>query len=754
MDAVTVVVSTQPSRVAKVYEKHDGVIVKSAIGDISEGVAYTKEIKSARDMAELLSKVTDREDAVVCPGIWRNSSFDEPFRIVTEKKLAHITGDKVGSVAGGVLDVDGESVAARLKRGIMPSNWILLDADNPPGIPDAWAKMSIEQRLQLWEAIVPGISRCERIELRASSARVMNGSGSKQKTHAWLRVNDATKIPLLKAYIGVQMVNTGLSFRFEKKSKIDRTKTVGIEARSVFDLAVFDTGRLVFCSKPILGNGMEGYSIDDAGIEIVNEGRGCLDISWVSVPSKEAISSYKQSTGVDLKIKHDAGHLSVDSYGQLSMETEIERRGVVKTLAEWIKDIPAGETLRCESPFRESHSEAAFISHHANGNVVVHDVGNGTTYKLGRINDMRESFDYSTKQIRPIEYCVDGFISNKVTVIAGPPGVGKTSLLVPLACVAAGLMSKQCELNATLRRRVSYVTEDKEQVERIIYGMKKHGVIDATDDEIRYWFEIIPAIRASSDKVGQFVANTRDDMTVTAPKRQNCYQVEPLIVLDTTNATIDMDNENDNAEAGKAIASIKENLGNASLWLVAHTSKIASRTDIQQMSARGAGAFEGDANAVAYIINTQNVRFMVLGKRRFEASFNEICFESNAAFEEVLTPWGDKQKVWYRYGVPRIALDGERDDLVAKAKEDASIEIREGVRGKILGALLEASKDNRWLSQSELHKVVGGKKQIMVETIEAMLSNNVIYVRKGEKNATLYSNQPWEQQGTTGGQNT
>jgi len=751
MDAVTVVVSTQPSRVAKVYEKHDGVIVKRAIGDISEGVAYTKEIKSARDMAELLSKVTDREDAVVCPGIWRNSSFDEPFRIVTEKKLAHITGDKVGSVAGGVLDVEGESVAARLKRGIMPSNWILLDADNPPGIPDAWAKMSIEQRLQLWEVMVPGISRCERIELRASSARVMNGSGRKSKTHAWLRVNDAAKVPLLKAFISVEMVNRGLSFRFEKKSRIDRAKTVGIEARSVFDLSVFDTGRLVFCSRPILGEGMDDYSIDDAGIEIINEGSGCLDISWVNIPTKEAISNYKQATGVDLKIKSDAGHLSVDSYGQLSMETEIERRGVVKSLAEWIKEIPEGETLRCEAPFRESHSEAAFISHHTTSNVVVHDVGNGTTYKLGQMNEMRDAFDYSTKQIRPIEYCVDGFISNKVTVIAGPPGVGKTSLLVPLACVAAGLMGGQCELTATLRRRVSYVTEDKEQVERIIYGMKKHGVITATDEEIRYWFEIIPAIRAGSEKVGQFVANTREDMTVTAPKRQNCYKVEPLLVLDTTNATIDMDNENDNAEAGKAIAAIKENLGNASLWLVAHTSKIASRTDIQQMSARGAGAFEGDANAVAYIINAQNVRFMVLGKRRFEASFNEICFESHASFEDVETPWGENQKVWYRYGIPRIAVEGERDDLMSKAKEDASIEVREGVKGKILGALLDAAKDSRWLSQSELHKVVGGKKQIMVDTIDAMLSNNVIYVKKGERNSTMYSSQPGEQLGTTDG---
>jgi len=746
MDAVTIVVSTQPTRVAKIYSKENGVITKEAIGDISEGTAYTKRVENARDMADLLAKVTEREDAVVCPGIWLNSKADTPFRIVTEKQLAKMFNSQVGRVDGGVLDNDGEQVAARLKRGIMPSNWILLDADNPPGMPEAWAKMTIEQRLMFWEPMVPGISQCERIELRASSARVMNGSGSKQKTHAWIRVNDASKVPLLKALIGVEMVTKGLSFRFEKKSRIDRSKTVGVEARSVFDLSVFDTGRLVFCSKPILGNGMDDYSVDDAGIEIINEGAGCLDISWVSVPARSSVDEYKKATGVDLKIKHDSGHLSVDSYGQLTMQTEIERRGEVKSLEEWIKQIPVGETLRCEAPFRVSHSEAAFISHHSNGNVVVHDVGNGTTYKLGQIDSLRQAFEYSTAKVRPIEYCVDGFISNKVTVIAGPPGVGKTSLLVPLACIAAGLVTG-CDISATLRRRVSYVTEDKEQVERILFGMRKHNVIQASDDEIRYWFEIIPAVRASSDKVGQFVANTREDMTVTAPKHQNCYQVEPLIVLDTSNATIDMDNENDNAEAGKAIAAIKENLGNASLWLVAHTSKVASRVDIQNMSARGAGAFEGDANAVAYILNVENKRFMALGKRRFEASFNEVCFDSHSAFEDVMTPWGEKQRVWYRYGIPRVAEDGEREDLVEQAKKEASIEVRDNLRGKILGALLDASKENKAVSQIDLHKIVGGKKKIMVETLDAMLANKTIHVTKGERNSTMYSAVP---QGTTG----
>lgn len=382
MGYITLVKSLTPATICKQYFKQDGNIIKTPVADVTDGEAKMFKVDSAEEWVKLLTFVTSRKDICICPGQWHGSDTESKFRIVSEKKLADMVGSQVGKVDGGVLDVEGNKVAARLKRGINQSDWLLLDADNPPGMPDEWAAMNIQQRLELWEPMLPGVSKCERIELRSSSSRVINGSGSQQKSHAWIRVSDPEKIALMKAYIGVEMVLRGLSFAFEKKSRLDRTKTVGVESRSVFDLAVMDTGRLVFCSEPQLGDGMDGYSVDDAGIEIVNEGAGVLDIDFISVPKPAAIRKYKQKTGVEIKISKATHGISVDSIGQLTLDTEIESRGVVKPLREWAGEMAIGEKLRCEAPFRESISEAAFIRIQDDGHPIVHDVGNGTTYRL------------------------------------------------------------------------------------------------------------------------------------------------------------------------------------------------------------------------------------------------------------------------------------------------------------------------------------------------------------------------------------
>ena len=383
MQRITIIRSTNPATVCKRYTPpRDGGsgYEKTAVAHITEGVGKGVDVPDAETMVRVLQRVTSQRNLVLVSGAWNNDT-GKPFRVVDERKLADLLGGEIGRVPGGVIEHNGELISARLKRGIEPSAWILIDADNPPGMPAEWARMSIGERLELWDKIIPGISKAERIELRGSSARLLNGSGHKAKTHAWVQVNKPENIALMKAWIGVEIVNKGLSFAFEKKSRITPDKTVGIEARSVFDLAVFDTGRIVFCSEPEIE--VPGYTLDDAGIEIVNAGGGQVDIAWMTTPTRAALSEYKTHTGIELEIKVNPGAgLSVVAQGVLKRDTEITVKGATKTLDQWVADIPPGGKLRCESPFRESHSEAGFIRVGEDWRPFVHDVGNGTTYTL------------------------------------------------------------------------------------------------------------------------------------------------------------------------------------------------------------------------------------------------------------------------------------------------------------------------------------------------------------------------------------
>jgi hypothetical protein len=193
-------------------------------------------------------------------------------------------------------------------------------------------------------------------------------------------VSDPDKISLMKAYLTVEMVNKGISFQYKKHSRIDPDRVVGIESRSVFDLAVFDTGRLVFTARPNVT--IPNYSVDDAGITIINEGAGPLDISWVKRPTVE-LARYRELTGINMNVNiSDDGYLSITNSGQLTLQTEICSKGVIKQLSEWASALKPGAKIRCESPFRESASEAAFIKIGDDGYPFVHDVGNGTTYQL------------------------------------------------------------------------------------------------------------------------------------------------------------------------------------------------------------------------------------------------------------------------------------------------------------------------------------------------------------------------------------
>ncbi len=374
---VTVIRSIRPNMVCKRYTAGPDGIQKTAVASVTEGEAETRDVPDAAAMLALLGEVTEAPNLVLCPGVFHGAGR-APFRIVPEAQLAAMLGSKVGEVPGGVQTIGGMPIAARLKRGITPGPWLLLDADNPPGMPDAWKLLTIGERLHMLEEIIPGIAGCERIELLGSSARVVNGDGRAGiATHAWLRVSNPERIGVLKAFASIAAVTAGLAFGSPRHSRLEPGKTLGYQQRTVVDLSVWDTGRLVFCARPDVQ--APGYTVAPAGMEIINPGGGVLDISGINLPEKPQLADYATRTGHRIEIEPGREAPCIRSYGELNWETEIECRGVVKPLRDWVATMRIPKK-RCQAPFRASTSEAAFIRLRRKGPPVVYDIGCGTTY--------------------------------------------------------------------------------------------------------------------------------------------------------------------------------------------------------------------------------------------------------------------------------------------------------------------------------------------------------------------------------------
>lgn len=378
MDYVTLIESEEPSRLGKRYTLNaDGALEKHAVANVTRGTATAMKVGKAADFATLLREASDRDDAAIMSGRFIGAACGNPVTVVTEERLGRMLGS-AGPPPGGVCTIKGSHYAARVKRGIEPGPWILIDADNPPGIPSDWAVMSIEDRLALLEPILPGVSACLRIEYRASSARVVREDAEPGcATHAWIQISDPGRVDELRHHLAVQTQLHGISFDSHRYSQ-DTGKVIGAQPRTVIDLAVFVAGRLAFVAKPTVE--AEGYFVADADVTIVNPRGGVLDVSGIGLPGKADLADLQEKTGQVLSFSGGSGGVVATDRSSLTMDTLIEIKGRVVPFHEVVAGMTPGDKVRCEAPFRESRSEAAFISINQGGEPYIHDIGVSTTY--------------------------------------------------------------------------------------------------------------------------------------------------------------------------------------------------------------------------------------------------------------------------------------------------------------------------------------------------------------------------------------
>ena len=273
-----------------------------------------------------------------------------------------------------------------------------------------------------------------------------------------------------------------------------------------------------------------------------------------------------------------------------------------------------------------------------------------------------------TADLVPVEYVINGFLSCGVLYLGGGHGVGKSTFLAPITALVTGELPKQFDgLCVTLNRRVIYFAEDPDQMKRCRHALVKyHGMTENRDV-----FHIRRAERRTPAQVATLLKALMAEHTITGP---NGYQIKPLVIFDTTNANFEIENENDSQMVGKFIASMKENAPGAPVWVIGHVAKALLRADLEELTGRGSGAWEADAQQTAFIFADEKVdkdaRFLGVKKCRFEPEYREVKLKTETAREIISTPWDEDQTIVLRHGMPTRCSKAERE----RAKEEAKIE--------------------------------------------------------------------------------
>lgn len=312
-----------------------------------------------------------------------------------------------------------------------------------------------------------------------------------------------------------------------------------------------------------------------------------------------------------------------------------------------------------------------------------------------------------------IEYLLDGIIEAGVVMLAGSTGAGKTTQLVPLMFRVAHLCPPGDPLKPLLQRKIIYISEDPRQVKRIISSLRLSGELaDCPSADVNARFKLVEAARITPKYIVQAAEDYKNFYTENVnPETGVVFRAAPVVVFDTANASFSLENESDNAEVGAAMATLKQKFAGLPIIIVGHLAKALKRAEIADLSARGAGAWEADANQVLYLTREDdNTRWLEVkqAKHRFVEKAEGIVFDCSSNGRKVLDQLGNWVYETVLHGVPRALGDGGLE-AIKQAREEEKQAIDEQSIGMLLNNArkkvvrhLESLSAGDYLTKNEL----------------------------------------------------
>ncbi|EKZ97626.1 hypothetical protein D769_19253 [Cupriavidus sp. HMR-1] len=380
-EVVTVIRAERPTN-KRFLRGSDGSIEKAPTLLAAEFRAAMHYVPDAATMADLLTKVSEDPCAAIINSGFLGVELGEPFTILAESDIERRFGVKGRDETQGIHRLqDGTKVLGRLKENCVPSAWILLDRDTDEHTPPELAALDRAAWLKRVNDLLPGVDGCDYVFANSASRRVVcdgrpvgGGNG-----HTWVRVANPTDVPRLRTGLIGRAWERRLAWAKPRRNK--HGDIVGQSPATILDISVWNVGRIVFCGKPTVEG--DGLAVEPQTIEVESGPfSSTLDTSRIELPSPGEATKLAKSAGFNICYRGNGSSMIADAY-DLTSQTEIEVKGRgLMTVGQAAELLPQGGRLRCQAPFRDSSSWAAFLCKGNEGRLYVYDSATETKHWL------------------------------------------------------------------------------------------------------------------------------------------------------------------------------------------------------------------------------------------------------------------------------------------------------------------------------------------------------------------------------------
>ena len=386
-DAVITVVRDPHNNLGKKFALNpDGSISKESSVSVSFGIAKMHHVDNHDGLANLLKSIGTDPHAAIINASFTGIKIGEEFIILSGREIESRLGiprsdrEKQNGVHEISYDDKIYKAVGRFKENVQPSCWQYFDRDIDKHTPERFATKPFEDWKEALAGIVPGLADLSYCRVGSTSARVYHngnpvGSGN---GHVWFKMKDPDDIERFRVALSIRAAEGELTWRKPRYSRKESGTIVGQSLTTIIDPSVLTLGRLTFIGQPVVS---EGLTVEPISASIHKGESDTLDTSLVTLPDAESIRKITRKAGVEMDVKEGSNGLRITA-NDLTLDTEIETEDhVVKTVREIAERGIKGK-IRCQAPFRDSSSYAAFLSSGSDEKPFVYDSGTSITHWL------------------------------------------------------------------------------------------------------------------------------------------------------------------------------------------------------------------------------------------------------------------------------------------------------------------------------------------------------------------------------------